>query len=88
MCLRKPLVAKIDQSHSSSPEDTPEDTVGLLAATHRAHREDLSDQIKSFHVSGNLCSQLITRLQTIVSLDPEKNRQNVGPYLYPNCLTL
>ena len=41
--------------------------------------------INSFHASGDLCRLLITFAN---SLDPDQARQNVGPDLDPNCLTL
>ena len=41
--------------------------------------------ITSFPASGDFCRLLITRAN---SLDPDQARQNVGPDLDPNCLTL
>ena len=40
---------------------------------------------KFFPARGNFCRLLINFAN---SLDPDQNRQNVGPGLDPNCLTL
>ena len=45
----------------------------------------LAAGINSFHASGDFCLLLITFAN---SLDPDQDRQNVGPDLDPNCLTL
>ena len=42
-------------------------------------------RVKSSLASGDLCSLLITFVN---SLDADQVRQNVGPDLGPNCLTL
>ena len=35
----------------------------------------------------NKPSSRVNRIKGTISLDPDKDRQNVGPYLDPNCLT-
>ena len=48
-------------------------------------RTIIAPDTNSFPVSGNFCRLLITFAN---SLDPDQARQNVGPDLDPNCLTL
>ena len=42
-------------------------------------------RVNSFLASGDFCHLQITFAN---SLDPDQDRQNVGPDLVPNCLTL
>ena len=42
-------------------------------------------RVNSFLASGKFCYLLISLTN---SLDPDQDRQNVGPDLDPNCLTL
>ena len=42
-------------------------------------------RVNSFPASGKFCYLLISYT---ISLDPDQARQNVGPDLDPNCLTL
>ena len=61
----------------------------LEAAGDRVKDTDSEDSYEigynSFLVSGDFCPVLITLTN---SLDPDQDRQNVGPDLDPNCLTL
>ena len=41
--------------------------------------------LNSFLASGDFCHLVVTFAK---SLDPDKDRQNVGPDLDPNCLTV
>ena len=49
------------------------------------NRQDYLSSINTFLASGDFCRLLITFAN---SLDPDQARQNVGPDLDPNCLTL
>ena len=54
------------------------------ALTGRIYKVWMHMIIDSFLASGDFCCQLITFAN---SLDPDQDRQHVGPDLDPNCLT-
>ena len=48
------------------------------------HCEDYA-MLKSLLASGDFCRLLIIFAN---SLDPDQDKQNIGPYVDPNCLTI
>ena len=58
----------------------------VLARTYKVHVASRSCSVfNSLPTSGDLCHLLITFAN---SLEPDQARQNVGPALEPNCLTV